>query len=72
MFDLMGDSAAVEAVPIRLPDIEEVKGRDRLQWEKELLGVYAMSHPLQHVSIDLKNVVTCACNELDERTMARM
>ncbi|NJN81221.1 MAG: DNA polymerase III subunit alpha [Caldilineaceae bacterium] len=64
MFDLMG-GGAVEVVPIRLPDIEEASGRERLQWEKELLGVYTMSHPLQHVSIDLKKIVTCACNELD-------
>ncbi len=65
MFDLLGGAAAAEVAPIRLPDLEEVKGRDRLQWEKELLGVYAMSHPLHHLSVDLKNMVTCACNELD-------
>ena len=47
--------------------IEEAKGSDRLRWEKELLGVYAMSHPLNHVSVDLRNMVSCYCNELDER-----
>ena len=47
MFDLMGDDGrASKSSPIRLPDLEEVKGRERFQWEKELLGVYAMSHPL--------------------------
>ncbi|MEZ4658022.1 MAG: OB-fold nucleic acid binding domain-containing protein [Caldilineaceae bacterium] len=66
MFDLMGESAAMEAQPIVLPDVEEAKGRERLTWEKELLGVYAMSHPLQHVGIDLEKIVTCACNELSE------
>ncbi|MCC9078438.1 DNA polymerase III subunit alpha [Litorilinea aerophila] len=67
MFDLLEDVNAAEVSPIRLPDIEEAKGRERLQWEKELLGVYAMSHPLQHLEVDLRNLVTCGCNELDAR-----
>jgi DNA polymerase-3 subunit alpha len=67
MFDLLGESAAAEVAPIRLPPLEDATGRERLQWEKELLGVYAMSHPLSHVSVDLRNIVSCACNELDER-----
>ncbi len=54
MFDLLGDDAAATAMPINLPDIEEVKGKERLQWEKELLGVYTISHPLQQLNIDLK------------------
>ena len=64
---LLGDDAAVTAMPINLPDIEEARGRERLQWEKELLGVYTISHPLQQLSIDLNGIVTCSCNELDER-----
>jgi DNA polymerase-3 subunit alpha len=67
MFDLMETPTQTAASAIRLPDIEEAKGRERLQWEKELLGVYTMSHPLQHLSIDIGKVVTCASNELDER-----
>ncbi len=66
IFDLMGGGGAAEAAPIRLPTIEEVKGRDKLLWEKELLGVYAVSHPVQQLGIDLSKVITCACNELDE------
>ena len=63
---VVGDTQGIEIMPIRLPDLEEVKGREKLQWEKELLGVYTVSHPLQNLGIDLKKVVTCACNELDE------
>ena len=62
----MGDAAGIEIMPIRLPDLEEVKGREKLQWEKELLGVYTVSHPLQNLGFDLKRVVSCACNEMDE------
>ncbi|MCB9138228.1 MAG: DNA polymerase III subunit alpha [Caldilineaceae bacterium] len=67
MFDLMDTAAQPVAAAIRLPDIEEASGKQRLQWEKELLGVYTMSHPLQHLSVDLGSIVTCASNELDER-----
>ena len=67
MFDALGDDAAITAMPINLPDIDEASGRERLQWEKELLGVYTISHPLQQLSIDLDGIVTCSCNDLDER-----
>jgi DNA polymerase III alpha subunit len=58
---------ATSVSPINLPNIEEAKGRDRLTWEKELLGVYANSHPLQQMSIDWRRVASCSCAELDER-----
>ncbi|RIK41450.1 MAG: hypothetical protein DCC57_18895 [Chloroflexi bacterium] len=67
MFDLLGAGAAAQVSPIRLAEMEEAKGKEKLQWEKELLGVYAMSHPLSQLSVDLANVVTCPCNALDER-----
>jgi DNA polymerase-3 subunit alpha len=66
MFDLLGDDGAPQEVPILLPKIEEVKSRERLQWEKELLGVFASSHPLQQLKIDLMEIVTCSCAELNE------
>ncbi len=67
MFDLIGDAGtAAEVVPISLPDVEDETSasacsRRRLPWR--------LRHepPLHHVGIDLKNVVTCACNELDAR-----
>ena len=66
LFGAFGEAEGIEMMPIRLPDLEEVKGREKLQWEKELLGIYTVSHPLQSLGVDLKKVVTCACNELDE------
>lgn len=68
IFDLMmgGGTPQASVSPIRLPDLEEVKGREKLQWEKELLGVYSISHPLQQMGIDFKRVTTCSCAELDE------
>ena len=69
IFDLMmgGGAPPASVSPIRLPEMEEVKGREKLQWEKELLGVYSISHPLQQMGIDFKRVTTCSCAELDER-----
>jgi len=67
MFDLLGGGGEkVHVTPIRLPDVEEVKGREKLQWEKELLGVYSISHPLLQLGVDLQQAVTCSCAELDE------
>ncbi|MEZ4614640.1 MAG: OB-fold nucleic acid binding domain-containing protein [Caldilineaceae bacterium] len=67
MFDLLGGGDAASSVSaINLPKMDEVKGREKLMWEKELLGVYAASHPMQNLGIDLSKVVTCYCNELSE------
>ncbi|HRW07275.1 MAG TPA: OB-fold nucleic acid binding domain-containing protein, partial [Caldilineaceae bacterium] len=66
MFDMLGGDAAAAISAIHLPDIEEVKGREKLTWEKELLGVYAASHPMQNLSVDMSKIVTCYCNELTE------
>ena len=67
MFDLMGGSGAAHVTPIKLPAIEEVKGKEKLTWEKELLGVYSISHPLLQLDVDLQKVTSCSCAELDER-----
>ena len=73
MFDLIMGASGAEAhvSPIKLPDIEEVKGKEKLQWEKELLGVYSISHPLMQLGVDLEKVTTCSCAELDERYNGR-
>lgn len=66
MFDLMGDAGKTNEIPIILPKIEESGSRERLLWEKELLGVFASSHPLQQISVDLSQVISCTCAELNE------
>jgi DNA polymerase-3 subunit alpha len=67
IFDMLGGGQEQHVSPIKLPNIEEVKGREKLQWEKELLGVYSISHPLQQMNIDFARITTCSCAELDER-----
>ena len=74
MFDLLSDangSAQPEQFPIRLPDHAaagqaKTSNRERFQWEKELLGVYVSSHPVQQLNVDLSRFITCPCAELNE------
>ncbi len=75
MFDLFagaGGEAQPEQFPIRLPEHETAAGartsdRERFEWEKDLLGVYVSSHPVQQLNVDLSQIITCPCPELNER-----
>ena len=75
MFDLFSDAngdAQPEQFPIRLPENKgagraKTSDRERFQWEKELLGVYVGSHPVQQLNVDLSRFTTCPCAELNER-----
>ncbi len=67
IFDLLGGGSQAHVAPVVLTEMEEVTGREKLQWEKELLGVYTMSHPLQNMDAELRRITTCTCVELDER-----
>lgn len=37
----------IETASLRLREAEPVERRERLQWEKELLGLYITEHPIQ-------------------------
>jgi DNA polymerase III subunit alpha len=49
-----------------LPDTGQVSAKEALAWEKELIGVYVSSHPLQQMTVDLVNVVTHSSAEITE------
>lgn len=70
MFDLLGGGAQAGAnsfaPSLTLPPAEPLTPKQRLEMEKELLGVYVSSHPLQQMAVDLTGVVTCTCGELSE------
>ncbi|MEE9284662.1 MAG: DNA polymerase III subunit alpha [Dehalococcoidia bacterium] len=63
MFDMFGDS-----VPVPVPEIDlggvEVSQKERLQWQKEFLGVYLEDHPLARVNQDLGEEITF-CGQID-------
>ncbi len=46
MFDILQDDLLPK---LKLPKIEEVSQKQRLAWEKELLGLYVSSHPLSSI-----------------------
>ncbi|MBI3978397.1 MAG: DNA polymerase III subunit alpha [Chloroflexi bacterium] len=64
MFDLWGES-----VPVPMPSVEisgsDVQTREKLAWEKELLGAYLSEHPFHHAARYLRNTVTTFCGQID-------
>lgn len=67
---LFGESgpAAGALVLAPLPPIEEASPKEKLAWEKELVGIYLSEHPLSRVMSDLSNTVTTMCGQINEET----
>ena len=65
MFDLWGES-----VPVPLPDLELQGGhadlKEKLAWERELMGAYISEHPFSRAATKLTSLTTALCGELDE------
>jgi DNA polymerase-3 subunit alpha len=65
MFDLWGES-----VPVPLPDLELEGGhtdlKEKLAWERELMGAYISEHPFSRAATNLTSLTTALCGELDE------
>ena len=66
MFDLFGGAAATAPASLRLKDVPPMSPKERLALEKELLGVFVSSHPLQQMTVDLTGIITCFCGDIDE------
>ncbi len=63
LFDLGADAAELEKpLPVR----SEAPLRERLRWEKELLGLYLSDHPLGEIAEALGRFVTAYSGELGE------
>ncbi len=67
-FNLFGDlpDADEEDLLRSLTNVTKVSPKEALEWEKELVGVYVSSHPLQTMTAELINVVTHSTAELTE------
>ncbi|CAN5775298.1 DNA polymerase III subunit alpha [soil metagenome] len=64
LFDMSGDDATLERP---LPTgISEVPPRERLRWEKELLGLYLSDHPLGELATELGEYVNAYSGDLGE------
>ncbi|MFN8535193.1 MAG: OB-fold nucleic acid binding domain-containing protein [Dehalococcoidia bacterium] len=64
MFDLFGAEVPVPQPGIEIP-VVPLANRDRLQWEKELLGVYLSEHPFAAVAAD-RTLEVVPCGSLSE------
>jgi len=66
MFDMFGDAESSAPAGIVLPDVAPLPVKERLNWEKELVGFYVSEHPLNQIAADLRDMVSCFCGEIGE------
>ena len=61
-----GDDMVAIATP-KIPDAEPWSALDRLEKERELVGIYISGHPLDDYRIVLDNLCNTHCNELGDK-----
>jgi DNA polymerase-3 subunit alpha len=67
LFDLAMDDLTVLERP--LPQATEVPVRERLRWEKELLGLYLSEHPMGEVAEQVGAFVTAYSGDLKDESL---
>ena len=67
LFDLGAEDAAAFERP--LPQTTEVPVRERLRWEKELLGLYLSEHPMGEVAEQVGQYVTAYSADLKDESL---
>jgi len=67
LFDLGAEDAAAFERP--LPQATEVPVRERLRWEKELLGIYLSEHPMGEVASQVGAFVTAYSGDLKDESL---
>ncbi len=67
LFDLGAEDAAAFERP--LPQTTEVPVRERLRWEKELLGLYLSEHPMGEVAEQVGQFVTAYSADLRDESL---
>jgi DNA polymerase-3 subunit alpha len=63
LFELGGEAGDLERP---LPNVSEVPLKERLRWEKELLGLYLSDHPLGDMAEELAGFVTTYSGDFGE------
>jgi DNA polymerase-3 subunit alpha len=64
MFDLWGDTVPTPLPSLNLDDLDTPL-KDKLEWERELLGVYVSEHPLSSIAPALASSATALCGGID-------
>ncbi len=67
LFDMAGDDASGLERP--LPTTPETPVRERLRWEKELLGLYLSDHPMGEVAERVGRFVTAYSGDLRDESL---
>ena len=70
MFDLWGGSVPIPLQEMDLPD-GDVPLKDKLAWEKELLGVYVSEHPFAAAAPYAHRETTALCGQIDEELVGQ-
>ncbi len=66
LFEMASEPAALEAP---LPAVPEAPTRERLRWEKELLGLYLSDHPLGEIAEAIGPYVTAYSSDLRDEAL---
>jgi DNA polymerase III subunit alpha len=66
MNTLFGDAGAVEVATPEVPQVESWSDIERLNKERDLVGIYLSAHPLDEYRIILENVCNTRCTELSD------
>jgi len=64
MFDLWGKSVAMPLPEIESEEVDAPQ-KEKLRWEKELLGVYLSEHPFTQAARQLASDTTAFCGQID-------
>lgn len=64
---LFGASEAVEIATPAIPQVDEWSTIERLNRERDLVGIYLSAHPLDDFKIILNSMCNTRCTELDDR-----
>ncbi|MBU1753656.1 DNA polymerase III subunit alpha [bacterium] len=72
MFEMFGNNKDMEDEYEKLPDIPEWPENVLLKLEKELLGIYLTSHPLNQYEQGFKRYITCTISQLKEHKNEEM
>jgi DNA polymerase-3 subunit alpha len=66
LFEIDSDDAALERP---LPQVAEALSRERLRWEKELLGLYLSEHPLGAIADQISEYATAYSGDLKDESL---
>jgi len=65
MFDFWAQTSPIPTTMVYKEEDSEVTDKQKVNWERELLGVCFSHHPLDSLYPELRSIITTACSEID-------